>query len=72
MLCLVQSQDEFVIIVAESHVASESASSVRRTRLGRLNIGEVVHLIELNDPVHFNAESSELISDLLLCLAYSD
>ena len=34
--------------------------------------GVHVHLIELNDPVHFNAESSELISDLLLCLAYSD
>ena len=49
-------------------MASGSASGISRTRLSRLVLDGTTHLIELNDPAHYNGESHELLSDLMTCI----
>lgn len=41
-------------------------------RLSRLHLNDTASLAELNDPVHFNGESYELMSDVKLCIEYAD
>lgn len=41
-------------------------------RLSRLHLNDTACLVELNDPVHFNGESHELMSDLKLCIESVD
>ena len=41
-------------------------------RLSRLGISESACVVELNDPVHFNGESYELMSDVKLCIECAD
>ena len=63
VLAFVQSLSGF--LVAESRLAQVSRGDGKRLRLARLVVSERALRLELNDPVQFNAETPELLKDLL-------
>ena len=67
VLAFVQSLSGF--LVAQSRLARVLSGDGKRPRLARLVVCERVLRLELNDSVQFNAETPELLRDLLDCVA---
>ena len=67
-LCQTPSLYTTTLLLARWYACSEETRT--GTRLARFVANNSMQLVELNDPVHFNGESHELMSDLRGCIEH--